>query len=142
MWLHPQSVHFPIAALAFGALAYGIAALRRDDFYLKAADRLLLAGLALLVVAILTGRSAQGSAEVGGLAEQWLKRHELIAYASTWAFALLYVWRYLRPRAAGRELWLFAAVYFLATALTLFGAHLGGRMVYEAGIGVSCPPIP
>jgi uncharacterized membrane protein len=142
MWLHPQSVHFPIAALAFGALAYGIAALRGDSFYLKAADKLLLAALIFLALAILTGRSAQGSAEVSGLAEAWLSRHELIAYASIWAFALLYVWRYLRPRAAGRELWLFAAVYLLATALTLFGAHLGGRMVYEAGVGVSCPPTP
>lgn len=135
-------VHLPLGGLLLAGIGYALAWIKKDDFFLRAATLLHLAGCVCLLPAIFSGRSAfselASSPELKALSNQ----HELLGYLCTWVFALLLVWRYLKPRPARREGGLFTLAYVVGMGLIVWSAHLGGQMVYRHGAGTDLMQTP
>ena len=90
-----------------------------------------------MLLAILSGRQAQADAKLSATAESILSTHEITAYTLAWFFGMLLIWQYLRlDRASRWEKIGFSLIFFAAVAFMLFSAHLGGRLVFEEGVGV------
>lgn len=138
MQLHPASVHFPIVSLILAGIAYIMARSKSDSHLDKYGFWLHIFGVASILLAILTGRQSIPISEIPSDAEAWLNWHEILGYSTLAWFGILLGWRYvkpsgLKPNAAA----LFIIFYALGLILMVIGAWLGGKMVYEAGIGVN-----
>jgi uncharacterized membrane protein len=137
MDLHPATVHFPIALLMAAGGFYVASRFREQATFYRAAWLLHLVGLAGSIAAVLTGRNAEGNLTLTPALEDLLETHQLMGYATAWLFALLAVWQYLRQgRGKPLEQWLFLTAYWLSLGVMIYGAWLGGQMVYEHGAGV------
>ncbi|TAE58932.1 MAG: DUF2231 domain-containing protein [Bacteroidetes bacterium] len=142
MELHPMLVHLPLGGLLLAGVGYALAWIKKDDFFLKAATLLHLAASVCLLPAIFSGRSAFSEINASPELKVLSNQHELLGYVCTWVFALLLVWRYLKPRLARKEAALFTLAYFLGMGLIIWSAHLGGQMVYRHGAGTDLMQAP
>lgn len=137
LFFHPQFVHFPISLLIMGGIIYVMALVRDRVFFIKMGFILHLAGLAGSIMSILTGRSAEAKVVHTQDIHEVLILHERLAYLSTWIFAMLAIWMFLRQkRIAKLEMALFLLLFWGANITLGFMAHKGGEMVYEKGAGV------
>jgi len=141
---HAVVVHLPVGLLV-SALATDLVALARREPGAAGvlATALQTAGAAALLVAYLTGRAAAGEVFAPGLAQGMLHRHWDRALWTVWVVGAatagrLAVWWTAgapsRPRLAALALAAAAGV-----ALLTLTADLGGRLVYEHGVGVAAP---
>jgi len=136
--LHPLVVHFPIAllltALALDALAL---LLRRPSLHRVALWNLCL-GTAGAAVAVLTGLRAAEVARHSFDIHRIMELHRKLGIATVSLGSLLVAWRlWRRDRLTSRSR-LLVLLLMLAMGSTLaYGAYLGGRMVYEFGVGGS-----
>ena len=134
--LHPLVVHFPIALLLSALLVDGLAlALKRPALHRVALWNLCL-GTIGAAVAVLTGLQAEEIAKHSCEIEQVMERHERLGIATLvlgLIISALRLWRrdQLSPGLRAATLILMAAM----AATLAVGAHLGGRMVYEFGVG-------
>ena len=138
---HPLFVHFPIALLmaAWVLTLLGILA-RREGLHRAAMWNLVLGAIG---AAIAAWTGLQGSAtakphnfEIHALMEL----HEHLGLSVAWGTAALILWRALRRRAwpAHRAEQVGQTAFLtLLISLMLYGASLGGRMVYEHGVGIN-----
>jgi len=108
----------------------------RREAWRRAAWWNLTLGTAVAGVAVLTGRAAAATAKHSYEIYQVMEQHEHLGYAVLGLAGAAVSWR-LATRASGRprDRWigwgLLAALVVTLTA----GAHLGGRLVYEYGVG-------
>lgn len=133
---HPLVVHFPIALLSAAVLIDLLAlALRRPALHRIALWNLCL-GAVGAGLAVWTGLRAAEVARHSFEIHQVMELHEKLGIATLILGILVVVLRLSsrdRLGAAGRVL---ALVWMLMMACTLtYGAHLGGRLVYEFGVG-------
>ena len=137
MELHPATVHFPIA-LTFTAGACYLYALIRNSSQAGTFGFLLHAiGVGGMIAAVLTGRQAESQLVHTPSIQELVEPHESIAYLSLWLFAMMLIWQYLRrSRYQKIEQVLFTLVFWILLGVMGYGAHLGGKMVYEEGAGV------
>ena len=136
--LHPQTVHFPIAFLVLAGIFYVVPFFSADSWFRRGGLVLHIAGLAGMVLAIITGTLAEAEIVHTARIDALYRNHELLGYAALWLFAMLLVWRYLREKQAKtRENVLFVFVFWAMIGVTGYSAHLGGKMVYEEGAGVA-----
>ena len=141
---HALIVHLPIGLLVTAVVADLVALLPRDPArVVTVATGLYLAGTVTLVAAYLTGRSAAPEVYTPGMAHAVVTRHWDSALWCVWYFGLLATGRValrfaaLAPR---RTITAVLAVAALAGLLLLTNtAELGGRLVYEHGVGVAAP---
>ncbi|MCB0837892.1 MAG: DUF2231 domain-containing protein [Bacteroidetes bacterium] len=137
MPFHPQTVHFPIATLIVAGALYFYGWVKRSNAYTKAAFLLHIIGVGGLVLAVLSGRQANGEIVHTNNISSMIETHELIAYISTWLFSMLLIWQYLRQEKIKRiEEALFSILFIIFLGIMGYGSHIGGRMVYEEGAGV------
>lgn len=150
--LHPAIVHFPIALLICGSIAALGYLHGRPRVELRILGWcLLFLGWLTLLLAILSGILAQG-----GLPPQAPYRHILDWHTgSGLALAVLYGdllyrgWRHNARRGAAKAgwsasvfladsswKWLLTIQLLLGIGLVIFSSWLGGRLVYEFGVGV------
>ncbi|MFM7496537.1 MAG: DUF2231 domain-containing protein [Bacteroidota bacterium] len=141
---HPALVHFPLGF----ALASWIAETQRtwvapsgaQTVFWEALGRVMLWWtLPALMLAIVSGNLAhdthgpQGQNPSVGV----LENHEALGYASAAVLVLLAFWRSVRSRAMSlleqRGYWL---ILTLSLGFMFWGAYLGGRLVYQHGVGV------
>lgn len=141
---HAFVVHLPVGLLVT-ALGVDLVALARRDPSVAAmtACGLQTAGAVALAVAYLTGRSGAPDVFTPGLAQALVTEHWNRALWTLWvvmpvtAGRLAMFWRMGTPtRWAVAGLALAGAIGVGMLALT---ADLGGRLVYEHGVGVSAP---
>jgi uncharacterized membrane protein len=130
--IHPSLVHYP---LAFQPLAVATDALG----YLTGNRRLLQAGrwatlLAAGSAALAGGAGiiAQQEVEAEGDAHDLLVTHRTINIGLTLTAGLLAAWRWRRRAPTPASL----AIGALGLAAMGYSAYLGGKMVYEHGVGV------
>ncbi|MEZ4774764.1 MAG: DUF2231 domain-containing protein [Bacteroidia bacterium] len=138
MPFHPQTVHFPIALLytAFGLFVWH--AVRPQDWVTRSANLLHVLGLVAMILSIFSGRQAESMVEVSAETADILQRHELLGYLSIWLFTGLWVWQFIRHGKMGSVgKWVFLALFAASLGAMSYGAHEGGVMVYQWGIGVS-----
>ena len=136
--IHPLVVHFPIALLLTALLLDFIAVgLKRPAFHRLALWNLTLGTLGA-ATAVLTGLQAEDVAKHSFEIWKIMNLHERLGI-TTLALGLLVVsYRLWRRDQLSRRARLLTIVVMLIMSSTLgFGAYLGGRMVYEFGVGGS-----
>lgn len=134
--IHPVVVHFPIAllltALALDALAL---LLRRPSLHRVALWNLCL-GTAGAAMAVLTGLKAAEIAKHSFDIHRVMELHRKLGIATLSLGSLLVGWRlWTRDRLTPRSRILTLLIMLALSSTLAYGAHLGGRMVYEFGVG-------
>ncbi len=136
MPLHPAIVHFPIVLMCIIFVFELLALITKNIFYTKLAQYFLIATLAGIGAAILSGGWEEGAYKLSETLEEAVTNHENLAYLSAWYLGLLLVWRMLR-KPTQMFLWETYAFLFAllaGIALVFFTGHNGGVLVYELGI--------
>ena len=136
--LHPMVVHFPIALLLSAWLLDVLALVTRRPHLHRFALCHLILGVIGAGAAVLTGLQAEDMAKHSFEMGQVMELHERCGIATLILGVGIVAWRLWR-----RDRWTpltRAATMTLMTALAStvsVGAYLGGRLVYELGIGGS-----
>ena len=141
---HALIVHLPIGLLVTAVMADLVAMLRREpSTVVTVSTGLYLVGTAALVAAFLTGRSAAPEVYTPGLAQPIVAQHWDWALRCVWYFGLLTAGRVGLRLAAGAPRRLstvaFAVAGLAGLVLLTNTAELGGRLVYQHGVGVAAP---
>ena len=140
---HALVVHLPIGLLAAAAAAELVALLkRRPEPVATVSTALYAAGWLTLAAAYLTGRAAAPEVYTPGLAVPVVDRHWTWALWCVVYFGGLTAARVgLLERGEPRRLvhLAFGAAGLAGLALLAVTAELGGRLVYEYGVGVAAP---
>jgi uncharacterized membrane protein len=135
---HPLVVHFPIALLLAAVLLDALAlGLKRPGLHAVALWNLWLGTLGA-AIAVLTGLRAAEVAKHTFEIHQVMELHRKLGIATLVLGGLVVAWRlWVRDRLS-HPARILTLVVMLAMAGTLgYGAHLGGRLVYEFGVGGS-----
>ena len=141
MWhlFHPAIVHFAVAFLVTGGLveAWGLLADRERAARFGAV--LVIAGTISLVPTVASGYLASSVLDAPAEAEALLEWHERTGLALIGVFLVLQVWKgWNQGRIPEGQRKLYALALLLAVALAVYGAVLGGELVYVHGVGVGC----
>ncbi len=144
---HPRTVHFPIA-LSLAGVALVLAgwlvagrsrAGQEGGERWQACGRLcLVLGWLGVLAAILTGLVDQSRAPDLPAVRQVLNQHVTLGIALLVALGLAVYWpiRNKRLMAAPLSRWLYVALLILVVVLVALEGWLGGRLVYQYGVGV------
>jgi len=135
---HPRAVHFPIALALVGALFAAIGLLwRRERWWGYGQISLLLAGLGMLTAGG-TGLVDQARAPDDPVVVAIINLHITAGIGLGVAIGLALYWplrdKHLLSGSRGR--WGYLALLALIIALVLVEGWLGGRLVYDFGVGV------
>jgi uncharacterized membrane protein len=135
--VHPDIVHFAVAFIVVGASLEAYAYLRSPESLLRWAAPLLVVGTVSLIAVIFTGYLAANSIEVDPAAMETLKSHEKNGWILLALVVLAQFWKaWNGGRIEGAQRKLYAAWLLLIVACALYGALLGGELVYQWGVGV------
>ncbi len=134
--LHPIFVHFPIALLMTAFLLETLALLfKRDSWHRLSLWNLSLGALGA-IGAVLTGRQAEETAKHSFEIFQVMDLHEKLGYGILGTALFLAVWRLAAKDKLGkRARWISWGLLAALCGVVAFSAHLGGRLVYEFGVG-------
>ncbi len=136
--LHPLVVHFPIALLLSALLLDGLAlALKRPHLHRVALWNLALGTLGA-GAAVLTGLQAEDVGKHSFEIWQVMQLHKRLGITTLILGIMVTSWRLWKRDRLSRRARTLTLAAMLAMASTLgVGAYLGGRMVYEFGVGGS-----
>jgi uncharacterized membrane protein len=136
---HPRVVHFPIALLLTYVLFEVLGAITKKDFLLKAAHLILLLGVIGAFAAVQTGERAEMAFDFWNKeASALMEQHEQYANITIWYFtALLVVRTFLvfKKKFTNVFKYSFVVLALIGAFFVFKTGDLGGRMVYEHGIG-------
>ncbi|RKH74726.1 DUF2231 domain-containing protein [Corallococcus aberystwythensis] len=134
--LHPSLVHMPLALLPTAAVADLIVVTTGDRAWEKVGRRLWVAGAASAVIAGVTGLAASQEVRMDApRARDMTVAHGVGNALITLGALGLMAWRLTRPPTV-----LTTVLGLAACASSLVTATIGGKMVYEQGIGIN--PMP
>ncbi|MUP39401.1 DUF2231 domain-containing protein [Labilibaculum euxinus] len=138
--LHPRIVHFPIALL-LAATAFAILAIifkgKRDLFKELTIWNLTL-GIIGAIFAIASGLSEEGSLVHNETIHSIMETHKLLGFIFFGIYILLLLWLVVRKsKMKNFEFTGIVVLLVLSSGILSYSAHLGGKMVYEHGAGVS-----
>lgn len=134
--VHPAFVHFAVAFLVAGGLleAWGILARRAGAERFGAA--ILVAGVIALVPTVGSGIVALNSVDLPPAARETASDHESAGFLILGAFLSLMLWKgWHRGRLPDGHRRPYALALIASVALAVYGAFLGGRLVYGFGVG-------
>ena len=134
--IHPLVVHFPIALLIASLVFEILSFCFRIEAWRTTGRWCLVAGTAGALAAVLSGLKAGEIAKHSFEIHQVMELHERVGILVLVHATILSLWWLLSlrwPVLFRRTLYL--ALWALLVALLSFGAHLGGRLVYEFGVG-------
>jgi uncharacterized membrane protein len=130
--VHPSLVHFPIALLPAAVGADLLARLTDSDGLAEAGRVLMPVAAASAVVSAAAGLVAQEEVVAEGTARDLLTTHRTLNLALTAVGTAMAAYRMSRRRAGAGYL----AVGLAGLGVLGYSAYLGGKMVYEHGVGV------
>ncbi|HEX8440254.1 DUF2231 domain-containing protein [Archangium sp.] len=134
--LHPAVVHAPLALLPTATVADCIAVVSGDQAWAKVGRRLWVAGTLSALFSGLAGLAASQEVKLGEpRARDMVFLHGLGNACVTLGAVGVTLWRLRRPPSLGQSL-----LGLAANAVALYTATLGGKMVYELGVGIN--PMP
>ncbi len=132
--VHPLLVHFPIALLMTALLFDGLA-LKRPQLHRVALWNLSLGTLGA-GAAVWSGYQAADIAKHSFEIHQVMELHRKLGIATLVLGSLVVIWRLWKRDQLSPRFRLLTWLIMLAMTGTLgYGAHLGGRLVYEFGVG-------
>lgn len=130
--LHPSVVHFPLALLPLALIADALGKLTGRKSLMNVGRAVMPIGAASAALAGTAGLLAQGSANATGEARNILIRHRTINMGLVGlTSAMAFMRRKTEAPSAG-----YLLAGFAGLALMNYTAYLGGKMVYEHGVGV------
>ncbi len=131
--IHPAVVHFPIAFLLGGVVLdlFG----RRSEYAVTMATYLLIAGLATGVIAAAAGVLAYYTVPGNHtkLAHQRIYWHIGVIVAAVALFSVVCFVRWQHPSVVSPAI---RGLGIAAVAIMLVGAYIGGKLVYQGGLGI------
>lgn len=134
--LHPSLVHMPLALLPTAAVADLIVVRTQDRAWEKVGRRLWVAGAASAVFAGVAGLAASQEVRMDSQrARDMTALHGAGNALITLGALGIMAWRLSRPPTASTT-----ALALGACAFALYTASLGGKLVYEQGVGVNTMP--
>lgn len=134
--IHPIFVHFPIALLLVALIIDMAAVVFKRPAWHGAAFWNLVLATAAAALAVWTGLRAEGSAAHPEQAHEIIELHEKLGIATLVLAAFITLCRLTwRKHFTGIKKALVLALMALSSATVCFGAYLGGRLVYEFGVG-------
>lgn len=137
MPLHPLIVHFPIALLFVAGGFYIYSLIKPSESTFSIGSLLHLIGGLSFIAAILSGQQAESAVTHTHEIHEMIEQHELLSYISIWVFGLMYIWQMLRNKKFLQlEKGGFVLLFTIMLGIMGYSAHLGGKMVYEKGVGV------
>ncbi|MBI4811770.1 MAG: DUF2231 domain-containing protein [Ignavibacteriales bacterium] len=143
--IHPYFVHFPIAILAVGFLWDLLGILLKKELFKNAGWWAQLFGTAAIVITAITGLIAANTVVHNDAAHEIMETHETIGLIVGGIFILLFIWRsILKTALPSQQLQqiVYLVIAGIAVITMLYGAHLGGKLVYEFGVGGSAVQQP
>ncbi len=133
-------VHFPVA-LTFAALLFEVVSRVRRWRTLESGSLVLIVLAALGAIAgMVTGTLAHDEVVVPVEARAMLEQHEDLGVLLGWGLPLLAVARTLLARLSRRYGplgWLYLVLLCVACVAIAYQGHLGGRLVYDHGVGTA-----
>ena len=134
--VHPMVVHFPIALLLTAVTLDAVALMLRRPALHRIGLWNLTLGVLAAGTAVLSGLQAEGIAKHSFNIWEVMAWHERLGITTLVLGALVAGWRWWRRDQLGPRSRAVMLLLMLAMACTLAtGAHLGGRLVYEFGVG-------
>lgn len=131
--IHPLLVHFPIAFLSLFVLVDLIGTAQKKSEWRKFAGNLLYLGSAFAGLTVWAGFHAAETIPHGHNVHDIMERHEQLG-VSIFALSLaLSAWRLRRPV---EGFGIYNLLSIILAGVLLFGADLGGLMVYKYGVAV------
>ena len=135
--IHPGLVHFPIAFLTVFFLLEMLGMFFPGDRLRQTASAMLYCGTLGALLAAAAGLYAANTVPHGAEVHAIMEWHERFGLAVTGLALVLSAWRYwAKPAVQGMERALFASLSIIMLAGLVFGADLGGLMVYGHGVAV------
>ena len=130
---HPALVHFPIAFL-LGGVALDLLG-HRSEYAVAMATYLLIAGLATGVIAAAAGVVAYYTVPSNhtALAHQRIYWHIGVIVAAVALFSVVCFVRWQHPAVVSPAI---RGLGIAAVAIMLVGAYIGGKLVYQGGLGI------
>lgn len=130
--VHPAMVHAPLTLLPLAVGADLVGRMTGSPTAYAVGRTAIVAAAGTAVLAAASGLIAQEEVRAEGLAHDRLVTHRNLNLAVTAAGGVMAAWR------AGRERpgWGYIAAGLSAIGVALYTAYLGGKMVYEHGVGV------
>ena len=141
---HPRTVHFPIALTTVGVFFILISALlsRRvadPGQWLSFGRLALLLGWLGILAAIATGLVDQSRAPDDPVVHRTISLHITGGLALMVLLGLALYWPLRDKRFWVERRWLYVALLLGIVALVLAESWLGGKLVYQLGVGVAAP---
>ena len=135
--VHPALVHFPIAFLSVFFLLEIVGCGLRRYRLRQTASAMLYCGTLGALLAAGAGLYAANTVPHGDAVHDIMEWHERLGLAVASLAIILSVWRLMAKQVpAGMEKALFLLLSTIMTASLVFGADLGGLMVYGHGVAV------
>ncbi|HEX4824396.1 MAG TPA: DUF2231 domain-containing protein [Candidatus Polarisedimenticolaceae bacterium] len=135
--IHPALVHLTVAFLIAGGVVEALGVLRQRASWEATGTVLVVTGTLALIPTLITGFLAENSltlTEAGAAAVDQHERYGIMVLGVFLPLLLVRAWGRGRVPEGARRL--YAAGLLAGVALTVLVAFLGGRMVYELGVGV------
>lgn len=129
---HPAIAHFPIALFPTAVLADAIGVATDNQRLMDIGRMLMPVAVATMAATSLSGFTAQGAVRTNQVSEDILATHRNLNVSALIAAMAM---AYLRARQEKPGMTYLAAGLAMSALLTYSG-YLGGRMVYEHGVGV------
>ncbi len=137
--LHPHVVHFPVALTLTGVLFLALGLVRREERWWGYGQISLLLGWLGVLAAVVTGLVDQARAPQDPAVVAVLNQHITAGIALLIAAGLALYWplRNKRlPSGMTSARWGYLALLVLIVLLVVLEGWLGGRLVYDFGVGV------
>lgn len=135
--IHPAIVHFAVAFVVVGASLEAYAYLRDVPGLSSWAAPTLVVGTFSLVAVIFSGYLAANSIEVDPAAMETLKSHEKNGWILLALVVLAQFWKaWSGGRIEGAQRRLYGVWMLVVVGCAIYGALLGGELVYDWGVGV------
>ena len=135
---HPRFVHFPIALSLVGVLFIALGLIRHRERWIGFGQFSLFLGWLGVIAAIVTGLIDQSRAPDDAVVKAVINQHITAGIALLIAVGLALYWplRNKRLLSDGRAAWGYLALLLIIAALVFVEGWLGGKLVYQLGVGV------
>jgi uncharacterized membrane protein len=134
---HPAFVHFSVAFLVVGGLCESVGAFVGNERARRFGNALILLGVLSLLATVVTGYLAVNSIELPHGATAEVDRHEKVGWLVAAVFVAGLFWKaWFRGELPQEHRIPHALLLLLGVGLVVYGALLGGEMVYLNGVGV------
>lgn len=133
---HPAVVHFPIALTIIALFLCLLYLIFKKNSLLWAIHWNLDLAAVAAIVAVITGNAAEEAASHTQAVHELLETHETLGLIAMWVLLAIFVLRRLLPSLKDKLPALYLLVILMGAALVGTNGYIGGKMVFEHGLGV------